>query len=229
MVIHQPTAISPESPCPYIDGQRARYEYFFASEVGAIELENLFSEGWRKFGMYFFRPKCPSCVSCIPLRIKTAELRLSKSQRRVMKRSASVEIELRSLEYSDEIYEVYRAHSLAKFGSASEPEEFNASFCTPSCPSAISVYRVAGKIIGAGFIDFTSKGLSSVYFCYYPEFSGYSPGTYSAIAETRLAASLGLSYYYLGYYVKGNRSLEYKNRFHPNEKLVHSAGKWLSE
>ena len=54
-------------------------------------------------------------------------------------------------------------------------------------------------------------------------------GTFGAIKEIEFAASRGLKYYYLGYYIENNHSMSYKDRFHPNEKYNWHEDRWLIE
>ena len=47
--------------------------------------------------------------------------------------------------------------------------------------------------------------------------------------EIEFAKSLGLKYYYLGYYIENNKSMSYKNRFFPNEKYIWESGFWKKD
>ncbi|HKL48107.1 MAG TPA: hypothetical protein VJ882_00505, partial [Desulfuromonadales bacterium] len=57
------------SPCPYLPERQRQFEYFWAMDVNGAELAVLLETGWRKFGPYYFRPVCPGCRDCIPVRI----------------------------------------------------------------------------------------------------------------------------------------------------------------
>lgn len=221
--------VSEESSCPYIEGRKSCFNYFFALDVAAEELEIILSRGWRKFGMYYFKPACIGCRECIPIRVKTNELIPSKSQRRVIKECRDVHVEFKDLEYRDEIFEIYKDHSLNRFGKDSNDEDFYSSFYTQSCPTMQSEYYIDGRLAGAGFIDISSNALSSIYFFYAGEFTKYSLGTFSAFKESEYALSLGLKYYYLGYYIENNPSMAYKNCFHTNEKMDWETGTWIDE
>jgi arginine-tRNA-protein transferase len=221
--------VSTESPCPYIEGRRWCFSYFFALDVAAEELEIILSRGWRKFGMYYFKPVCRECRECIPIRVITAELIPSKSQRRVLKECRDVRVEFKDMEYRDEIFEIYKDHSLNRFNKESDEDDFRSSFYTRSCPAIQSEYFIGDTLAAVGFLDVSSDGLSSIYFIYKNEFTGYSLGTFSALKESEYARSLGLKYYYLGFYIRDNPSMAYKNNFHINEKMNLDTGDWLRE
>ena len=97
--------VSEESDCPYLPDRKWRFSYFFAVEVNGEELNYILSRGWRKFGMYYFKPVCKGCRECVPIRLVTKELSLSKSQRRVLRKCGDVRVEFRDLECRDEIFE----------------------------------------------------------------------------------------------------------------------------
>jgi len=229
MKLFNEPVLSDESPCPYIKNNKWRCMYFFASDVSGEELEVMFSRGWRKFGMYYFRPACISCNECIPIRVRTREFIPTKSQKRALKVCVNVRVEFRELEFRDEIYEIYQDHSLTRFNKNSNVEDFYNSFYTRSCPTMQSEYYIDNTLAGVGFIDVSSNALSSIYFIYRSEFNSYRLGTFSVIKETEQAFSRGLDYYYLGYFIKSNQSMAYKNGFHINEKMDWKTGSWLHE
>ena len=63
------------------------------------------------------------------------------------------------------------------------------------------------------------NSLSSVYFYYDPDSSRRGLGTFGVLYEIETAAGLGIPYYYLGYWVAGCRTMQYKSDFRPAEVL----------
>jgi len=92
-----------------------------------------------------------------------------------------------------------------------------------------SEYYLGDRLAAVGFLDVSTEALSSIYFIYHNDFLHYSPGTFSVLREAAFAASIGLQFYYLGYYVRENKSMAYKNSFHQNEKMDWLSGAWLTE
>ncbi|HOP63319.1 MAG TPA: hypothetical protein PK358_09975 [Spirochaetota bacterium] len=221
--------VSEEAACPYLKDRKWRFSYFFATEVDGEELNYILSRGWRKFGMYYFKPVCRGCRECVPIRLNCDKLQAAKSQKRVLRKCEDIRVEFRDLEYRDEIYELYRVHSLDRFGKESNVEDFQSSFYTPSCPAIQSEYYIGDRLAGVGFLDVSTEALSSVYFIYHTDFLKYSLGTFSILRESAFAVSMGFRYYYLGYYIRENRSMAYKNSFHMNEKMDWLTGRWLDE
>ena len=225
MIMLQDKDISPQAPCPYIDGNACQYEYFFAYNLSAGELDTLLSQGWRKFGFYYFRPSC-TCSECIPLRIPVQNFALSKSQRRIMKKNSDIQFRITPLEYRDEIYEIYQEHSRVRFDKEDSKENFMEQFFMPSCPSALSEFYLKELLVGVGFLDISSNGLSSVYFIYRQEVLDRSFGIFSMLAEIECAGAMGKLFYYPGFYVKGNPRMAYKASLRPHEQFDIKKGIW---
>lgn len=228
MLLLQEQQLSAHTACSYIDGLTWRFDYFFAMDLNQQELNSYLKQGWRKFGAYFFRPNCPHCNKCIPLRVLVNKFLPSKSQRRVLKNCKHLTIKLNPLQYNDVIFEIYKNHSLNKFKRESDKEEFISTFYTVSCPSLQSEYYFNDELIAVGFIDISNEAFSSVYFIYHTKYEKLSLGTYSIIKEIELAAALKLKYYYLGFYIEENSSMNYKNKFKPYEYYKWDENKWTN-
>ena len=218
------------SECLYLPERTSRFEYFYAAELNEQEFNSYLEKGWRKFGQYYFRPHCAlNCFRCVPIRVLAKEFCPTKSQKKVIKKASNIKVKFCPLKYRDEIFEIIKDHSLNRFGRIEDKESNMTSFFTESCPSFQSEYYLDGKLIAVGFLDQSNEALSSVYFVFDTSFGKYSLGTLGAIREIQHAASLNLKYYYLGYYIKENHSMAYKNRFHPNEKYNWEEKTWNRE
>lgn len=218
---------SPPSTCHYIPSRKWRFRYFFATDLNQETLAHYLDSGWRKFGYYFFRPDCDGCRECIPVRIKTTEFQPSRSQKRILRKNVHIQVSYAPMIYDESIFNLYRKHSLNRFGkNESDKREFLASFFTQSCPAGLSLYFQGKQLIGTGFLDYASEGVSSVYFIYDTDFSHLSPGVFSIISEISYAKSIGKPYYYLGYYIGECQSMAYKNKFRPYEFMDWESGLW---
>ncbi len=229
MLILRDLELGEESPCVYLPGRVSRLEFFLSTDLSGHELEELLAAGWRKFGCCYFRPRCPGCSLCIPLRVRAGGFVPTKGQRRVARKNAGVRVEFGPLAYSDEIFDIYREHTVTRFGDRDVSfEDFMFNFYRHSCPSLQSEYYADGRLQAVGFLDRSSRGLSSVYFIYRESFAPASPGIFSILCETEFAREQGLDYYYLGYFVPGSGRMEYKQGFYPHEKFSWGKKKWFT-
>jgi len=85
-------------------------------------------------------------------------------------------------------------------------------------------YWVDSKLVGVGYVDALPEGLSAIYYFHEPAEHSRSLGTFNVLKIIEAARQRGLPHVYLGYYVEGCRSLQYKARFRPNEIILN--GRW---
>ena len=77
-----------------------------------------------------------------------------------------------------------------------------------------------GPLLGVALTDLLSDGLSMVYSFFDVDARPRSIGTFMILDHIARARRLGLSYVYLGYWVKGSKKMDYKGRFLPQERLM---------
>jgi arginine-tRNA-protein transferase len=217
--------LAPPVECPYLPNRNFVQRYFFGDSADETELGGLLNAGWRRFGTFFFRPDCPGCRACVPVRL-ALPLTLTDSQKRVWRKNEDVEFSVAELVPKPEYYELYREHSLSRFGKPTDPEEFRSAFFDEAAPAFVTEYRVEGRLAGLGFCDRADDALSSVYFVFGDAFASRSLGTYSILRECALAQELGLKWYYLGYWVQGNATMAYKGKFFPRRMMDWETGNW---
>ena len=228
MTILQSRQFEEPSPCPYLADRQRRYEFFLAVDVSAREVAGLLAAGWRKFGIYYFRPACPDCRQCIPLRVPVTRFRPSRSQRRVLKRCRDLQAGFAPLHPDRRLFEIYRSHAAERFAIDCDWEEFLLHFHLPSCPGLQTEIRRDGALIAGGFLDVGSDCLSSIYFCFDPGYGRYNLGTFGVLQEIDHARRLGRDWYYLGYYVPGCGRMRYKDHFRPREYFHWDSRQWLA-
>jgi arginine-tRNA-protein transferase len=229
------------SPCGYLPQQTWSLEYEQVAEMTPAEYLQRMIEGWRRFGTMLFRPACPSCKACQAVRVRAAEHRPDRSQRRA-RRANEGTIELRIGKPSVTraklaLYDRYHAHQADAKGWPEHARRDAASYADSFVHHPFAVeewcYYREGRLIGVGYVDHLPEGpsgraeggLSAIYFFYDPDERTCSPGTWNVLCLIDEAVRRGLPYVYLGYYVPGCPSMEYKPRFVPNE-VRGSDGVW---
>lgn len=226
-LLSEPETAAPVE-CPYLPDRNFVQDYFFAMGLDTYEYDALLAAGWRCFGKYFFRPNCPECRSCIPIRIDTHDLSPSRSQRRVIRRGKDIRMEAVPPEPSEEVWQVYRKHAVGQFGREAGRTEFERTYFDEAVPSLQTEYRVNGELIAVGFLDQADGGMSSVYFSFDPDWAKYSPGILSVFREAELVRQRGKRWYYLGYWVPGCERMDYKARYTPHQLYDWKLKQWVS-
>lgn len=82
--------------------------------------------------------------------------------------------------------------------------------------------RGVGDLIAVTLTDVLNDGLSMVYSFFSPDEPERSLGTFLILDHITRAKRQGLSYLYLGYWVEGSKTMAYKARFRPQERLMPS-------
>jgi arginine-tRNA-protein transferase len=176
-----------------------------------------------------FRPHCPACQACRSLRVEVAKFRPNRSQRRAWNLNHdSLEIRVgppsvtrEKLRLYDRFHEFqceakgWPEHPAKDAGSYRESFVNNPSFTEEWC----YYLRESGQLIGVGYVDRLPTAMSAIYFYYDPDFRARSLGTFNVLGLLENCVLSKLTYLYLGYYVQGCRSLEYKGNFTPNQAL----------
>ena len=207
--------------CPYLPGREARELYALPVGLDAPLYRRLMDAGFRRAGGVFYRADCDACSACQAIRVPVERFTLSRSQRRVWRHNADVEVAAGALVSDDERWELFQRyqceqHDGEMLGSRAEFEEF----LTQSPISTLEMtYRVAGRLIGVGVVDKVPGALSSVYFYFDPIERRRSLGVFSGLCEIAECRRHGLPHWYIGYHVAGCRKMDYKSRFRPYELL----------
>lgn len=225
--------IAPPSPCGYLPDERWSLEYEMVAGLTGEEYTQRLDEGWRRFGAMLFRPRCPNCQACQSLRIDATKFEPNRSQRRALKKNQeSVELQIvvpsvtrEKLRLYDRFHDYqtdskdWPEHPAKDAASYRESFVHNPEFTEEWC------YFIDQRLVGVGYVDRLPNAFSAIYFYYDPDYRDRALGTYNVLRLIEECRRHERTYLYLGYYVQGCRSLEYKANFRPNQVLS-PAGIW---
>ena len=225
-IIELGRGVTPPYACSYLPGETASLDFRFVHSISQRSYGELLRRGWRRFGHDFFRPVCQHCSECLGIRLLPQELQMSKSQRKCWRRNAGLAVDVQPPTVSQAHVDLHNAYHAAMHDAKGWPfhpidERDYAEYFT-SCVGDYArefLYHDKGRLIGVGLVDIVDDAISSVYFFHAPELRALGLGTFSVLYEATYARSLGLSYHYLGYWIKQCGSISYKNKFSPHEYL----------
>lgn len=215
-----------EEACAYLDNAKQTTQYKIIDNCSIDNCESLIQRGWRRFGNMFFRPICADCQSCESLKIDVENYVFSKSERRVQRKNTHTKMHIQQPTLTQEhleLFEKYHNFMKHKRGwkhESATPRHYYMSFVHGHGDFGYEVlYYVEDKLVGVDLIDILPNGISSIYFYYDPDFTQFSLGTYSMLQQVQMAKDNKLPWIYMGYYVEGCQSLEYKSRYKPYHVL----------
>ncbi|WP_319562093.1 GNAT family N-acetyltransferase [Marispirochaeta sp.] len=217
-------------PCPYLSGKTARMEQFIAYTIGPQEHETLLGYGYRHFGTYYFRPACETCSSCVPLRVRVGDVYFHRSWRRLLKKSAGLDLRFNEPPSLQEAYDLYVLHK-TRFGDGEQSDilVFRESFFSEHPVSRLLTLRDGKRLVAVAHFDQMPRSLSAVYTYYNDRDYGWvSPGKLCIIHLIQLAKLTNRMYLHLGYYVHENPFMHYKAGYTPFEYSPRG-GEWSRE
>jgi arginine-tRNA-protein transferase len=138
-----------------------------------------------------------------------------------------VRIRVQEPSVTAEKHDIYRRYLQTQHDKSPQGADIESlrDFLYSSCVHTIEIeYRAEGRLLGVSICDVSQRAISSVYHYFDPGAAKRSIGVYSALCEIQLCREQGIPHYYLGYWVNGCASMEYKTNFRPYELLIN--GKW---
>lgn len=195
------------------------------------EVDQRLASGDRRHGYFLYQTECPSCRACEPIRIDVAAYRLTKTQRRILRRGDELfRLDMGAPRADAERVELYNRHKRGRGLTDGQRElevEGFRDFLVNTCgPTFEMRYSVGNRLAALAIVDRGADSLSAVYCCYDPEYSAHSPGTYSILKQLEVCRARGMRYLYLGLYIEQCAAMRYKARFVPHQRLID--GEWIS-
>ncbi|MEE9448273.1 MAG: arginyltransferase [Arenicellales bacterium] len=210
--------ISAPQECPYLPGEISSSllldpETKVSDQLFSVAIES----GFRRSGMMVYRPHCSECKACRSVKIDVQNMKLSRNQKRTMKRNQDVRIEFTEAMFDVNHFKLYCRYQSWKHPGDSmdhgDKARYEESMVSSPVNTTMVEFYVEDRLVAVSVVDVVARGLSAVYTFFEPEEAKRSLGRFAVLALVERARELDLDFVYLGYWIKDCQKMSYKTEF----------------
>src|SRR5580704_17067431 len=164
-------------PCPYLPDRVERK--LFTRLTGEPETDaeinaTLTRAGFRRSHDIVYRPACPNCNACVPVRVPMRNFRPSRSLKRIASINRDLELEVVDASTTDEQYSLFMAYQTVRHPDSDMARMSRAEFANmlhegEADTHVYQLRRHGDGLVGGIITDHVNDGLSAVYSFFAPD------------------------------------------------------------
>ena len=199
-------------------------------------LDFYLAKGWYRMGsniftthFLFFKERA---YSAIWLRLDLKDFRLSKSQRKLLRRNAKhfapATAPKEINQERENLYRIYADNFDGRLSPsiADSLEDYGNDTVFNTQEITVRKHN-SGKLVAASYFDIGQNSAASILGFYHPDLHAFSLGYYTMLLEIEYCLENGIRYYYPGYVAPGYSRFDYKLRLGPCDYFDLSTEQWL--
>ena len=232
-MIALPLWLTVETPCSYLEGRTAQslvVQSEFAMNMAIYA--QLLEQGFRRSGNQVYRPYCPGCQACVPVRVPVASFEMNRQQRRCLKRNVHTQVIVKPAIFDERHFQLYRHYQVARHEKMQiddvQKDDYWHFFSSDWCDTLFVEFLIEGQLAAVAVVDVLETALSAVYTFFDPRFNDYSPGVLAVLWQIDEARRRRLNEVYLGFWIEDCRKMRYKNQYRPLSGFIDGQWQMLS-
>jgi arginine-tRNA-protein transferase len=219
-----PVYLSIPQDCSYLPDRQSQMLFLDPEYPMTPALyDQLLAMGFRRSGRLIYRPHCPHCGACVPVRIPVAEFEPSRGQRRTLKKNADLAIDITQPRFDDELFDLYSRYQNLRHPGAGMDNPNTDSYTEFLVHSPVHSLFVEfreptkSRLLSVAVIDQQPGSLSAVYTFFDPDTANRGLGTLAVLWQVQQALAQSRPFVYLGYWIDKCQKMQYKKQFRPIE------------
>lgn len=222
--------LSAPNQCSYLESKRSSSQVVVPPEdITAVDYADMLRQGFRRSGIFVYRPHCQHCQACMSLRVDVAKFVPPKRFRRILNKNKNLTCRELPLGWEEEHFQLYMRYQAQRHKEKQDEDHTRADYkefvLNSNVNSRLLEYRDSNNlVVMVSLIDISDDGISAVY-TFYDTDNKNSLGHYGILCQIKLCHALSKPWLYLGYWVEGCHKLNYKMDYQPAE--VFHRDQWI--
>ena len=221
---HLQLYVTPEHECSYLPKRIAVTLFADPQHPKDSYLQGMLSEqGFRRSGSHLYRPHCPGCKACEPVRVRIEDFKPNRSQRRCWLRNCDLDVTVVAQGFVQEHYDLYACYVTTRHAGGGmdepSPDKYRDFLLCAWAQTQLVEFRSKGELLAVAVTDQLPDALSAMYTFFSPKEALRGLGVYAVLWQLDAARRAGLTWLYLGFAIDDCAKMRYKRNFKPQQRL----------